>query len=208
MNNVTATLWLHGTERGTIIDEWKFPPPPMRHKSELTPHTAIFFTTDKTLALGAGPKLYATKIRPEAKIIDLREPTAESEAFRQMVVQGKYGRDHYFATAEYWTRAWQQGEVMRFGSDKPHRVEEAQLIMQAKTAVDRGDRSPEALALLLKGQNRTREWIEEIVSAGRKLGYDAIIGVEPDTYRPGGRALSEILFALNSRAITPPIAVP
>lgn len=96
---------------------------------------------------------------------------------------------------------------MRFGSTKSHHVEEAQRIMQAKAAIDRGHHSPEALALWLRGQNMTREWIEEIVGAGRKLGYDAIIGVEPDTYRPGGRALSEVLCALNSGAITPPVVV-
>lgn len=41
--------------------------------------------------------------------------------------------------------------------------------------------------------------------AGAGLGYDAIIGVEPDTYRPGGEVLSEVLIALNGGAITSPV---
>lgn len=188
------------------IAHWAFPPPRV-HKPELTPHTAVFLTTDRALALRAGTRIYSAKISPGANVIDLRQPSAESEQFRLAVVQEKYGRDHFYATKDHWTSAWQQGQMMRFASDKPDRLKETDRIMEAKRAIDWGDRSLQNFELLLLGQNLTREWIEEIVSVGRDLGYDAIIGREPDSYRSGGAVVCEVLIALNSQAITTPVLV-
>jgi hypothetical protein len=206
MNAILSTTWFHGTQHHIDIAAWSFPPG-AHHKPELVAHSAVFLTTDKNLALGAGGKLYSANINPSAKVLDLRIPSKESEAFRRIVVLGKLGKDHGFAKSEYWSEAWRQGKMMRFASSKPHHIKDQERIMLAKAAHDRGDRSEETVRLIIKGQNITRAWIEEIVSAGRKLGYDALIGVEPDTYRPGGAVVCEVLFALNANALTTPVQV-
>ncbi|WP_426339728.1 hypothetical protein ACN9MZ_26105 [Pseudoduganella sp. S-14] len=206
MNGILNTSWFHGTQHHIDIEAWAFPPG-THHKPELVAHSAVFLTTDRILAMGAGGKLYTANINPSAKVLDLRIPGKESEEFRRVAILGKLGKDHSFAKADYWSAAWRQGKMMRFASSKPHHIKDQERIMQAKGKYDAGDRSEETIRLMIKGQNLTRAWIEEIVNAGRKLGYDALIGTEPDTYRPGGAVICEVLFALNANALTAPVHV-
>lgn len=203
-----ALKWRHGSH--ARFDEWVIPPPPSPRKPELVQHTAVFLTTDHQLTLGDGAINFCeANLAPEARVIDLIHPNADAEEMRLLVRSGVLGRHHdYAASPEYWRQAWREGEMMRFGTTDTAiraKLETTQaLAMRAKA----GDLTPETIKAWLDAQNLIRRWIEELVVAARRLGFDALIRREIDSQRAGGSVACDVLFALTQGALTPPRWLP
>lgn len=205
---MSQKIWFHGTESNISITDWIFPPP-ATHKPELFPHSMIFLASDLELAKKTGPKIYSASLTPNARVFDVRKGGNESEALRLEVIKGPYGRDHDYALhSAYWKTAWDRGIMMRFGSTKPEREKVNKAIVAAMENVRAGKMSLQDQALILKGQNMTRAWIEEIGVAARTLGYDALIGNEIISEPRRSSVVCEVLFALTEKAITPPASHP
>ncbi len=196
--------WLHGTH--DAFERWQVPPPPSKRKPELVRHGAVFLTRDRTLALADdATRLCEADLLPEASVIDVLGPGPESEHMRGVVRGGVLGRHHYYATTpELWTEAWRSGEMMRFAT--ANRAMVAQMARVQNLAMQRnlGLFTAETNRAWLEAQNLTRRWIEELVSAVRTLGFDALAGREVDTFRPEGPVACDVLFVLDGDALTPP----
>lgn len=201
---MSATVdWYHGTHQR--FADWRFPPPRSPVKPELRPHTAVFLTTDMPLAKGAGRNVCVSRLRPDAKVLDLRLPGEASEAMRQRLFATGLGR-HCVRThdAAVWWAGWNTGEAMRFAPDQSaFSARFVRLVPDAQRAMS-GSRQPQHRAAWLELQNLTREWIELVAVAGRDMGFDALIGNEIDSQRKGGAVACEVLFALTDKAIEAP----
>lgn len=196
--------WLHGTD--IKFDDWVIPTPASPSKPELVRHTAAFLTRDRTLALaGDQPFLCKADVKPRARILNLLEHSAASEAMRVKVTKGNLGRHHEYAKRqEWWIEAWRQGIMMRFGTNDPQMRAQSERIQRLGRQLVSGIITPETKAAWLGGQNLTRSWIEELAVAGRELGFDVLVGREVDTYRPGRAVAPEVLFALTDQALSKP----
>ncbi len=197
--------WLHGTD--TRFEEWQIPPPQSVSKPELHLHTAAFLTKDRELARhsSGGRYLCVADLKPTARLINVLEPGADSEAMRRVVANGALGQYHDYAKLpEWWTEAWQQGEMMRFGTTDPELLADINTTQKLAMRAKAGDVTTQTMQALLKAQNLTRRWIEELVLAARGLGFDALIGREVDTYRTGGAVACDVVFALTNDALERP----
>lgn len=195
--------WYHGTN--SRFTDWLFPPPLPRDKEGLRPHSAVFLTSDLTLARGAGDHLCSAQLQPDCRVLDLRNMSAESDALRKAVGASELG-GHCMWTRSVvdWCVGWNSGETMRFApDDSAFSARLAQLLPAAKLAMA-GSRLPKHQQAWNELQNLTRDWIELIAVTGRELGYDALLANEVDQHRPGPPVACPLLIALNAKALTPP----
>ncbi|WP_128003101.1 MULTISPECIES: hypothetical protein [Piscinibacter] len=198
-----AVEWYHGTD--ARFTDWQFPPPPLPEKKGLRPHSAVFLTSDLTLASAAGQHLCTAQLQPSARILDLRRLSAESDTMRQAVGRAELG-NHCLWTHSVvdWCVGWNSGETMRFAPDRSAFSARLASLMPPAELAKAGSRAPKHQAAWLELQNLTRDWIELIAVTGRDLGYDALLANEVDRHRPGPPIACPLLIALNAKALTSP----
>ncbi len=197
--------WYHGTE--VYFDEWKLPLGKLLHKGGMDSHSGIFFTTSQEYALGAANRsggLCEAKLNSNAKILDVNNcPESESERYRNKVVEKFLGkRNMQIIHPQYWRDAWKSGRIMKYA---PSSDEEATEMQQKAYLAVNAKNTSQGVAAYNELQLLTRNVIEELVISARELGYDAVIGNEIDTLHPMGPRTFKIMFALNAKAITPPL---
>lgn len=195
--------WYHGTH--ARFNDWRFPPPPSPLKPELFVHTAIFLTTDVELARNAGETICIARLCPDARVIDLRRASAESDEIRLRLQRTKLG-SHCLRVNDpmLWWHGWNTGEAMRFAPDQSQFSAEYMSKMPGAQRARAGSRTEEDLSSWLILQNLTRMWIETIARTARDLGFDALVGNEIDSSRKSGPKACEVLFALTDGAVTSP----
>jgi hypothetical protein len=101
--------WYHGTS--TKFQAWQIPPP--RKDPVLVAHSAIFFTTNRDFALGAGPEVSTSSISPSAKILDCTAKSRVLEQLRLKVSQHPTNDLFENFKIDNWYNGWVTGDVLR-----------------------------------------------------------------------------------------------
>lgn len=196
--------WYHGTEE--TFSTWDMPPVKAKYKPELLPHPFISFSKDRTLAESAGRTcggLCRVKLAATAKILDLRQRSAETERHWETVRKSPFGAIHRLVQSfDTWTRACSSGEILRIhpeDGEVGRRLDRLQVIARGNS----GSVQQRALAFL-EVQNATRSWINDVMAPASDLGYDGVICAEVDRFRHGGSKACLNLYIFNPRAISQP----
>lgn len=204
-----SVTWYHGTKQK--FNTWKCPPP-QRSPADVA-HTALFFTTHRAFAEGAGNHICAVQIATEAKIITPVHGGDASTLLRVQLLKSHPLSQHciWLQDDNSWRDAWSTGEVMRFAYDR--RASQAALAVGAAVAtIARNLKKiiatplPEHLIMTHANQCLTRGWIEQIVSEAKKMGYQAIHGAEMDRCPESvsGYVAQPWLAVMDQSVITPP----
>lgn len=182
--NPLNVTWLHGTKSEKFAT-WTCPPPPPGPAE--VPHSAIFFTSDRSFAEGAGTNIAAVQLHPDAKIITPVQGGTQSSKLRNALLSSHRlaAQCKWLVDDKAWIGGWSTGEIMRFAYDKHDRkavmvVEQAVADIAAQLRkLIKGQMSNEAI---LKHAQLclTRAWIEQIVQVSRKSGFQVVHGLEVD----------------------------
>lgn len=202
-----STNWYHGTV--STISDWKIGGRGAI-KGAMSLHEGLFFSSDHSFAkLSADARdgacnVYSSTLTPKAKILDLSNPgvsclSSDSESFRDLVRNIRPGKGNIQADyKEYWEAGWKNGHMMKY-APRPHEAEEIQKLFLLAQTQRHTKEGAESYNLI---QSMTRNCIEDIVQAGRKAGYQAIIGNEfqyQKTY--------PILIVLDASVLSPPVPI-
>lgn len=189
--------WYHGSYRR--FSRWNFKPEAKDHLT--VPHSALFFTTNKDYALGAGPNLAKVSVRDSARVLDTTANYDGSERLRQELAKHPAMALLLNVEQRYWHNGWETGDVLRavpiddrFGQHLSQIVD--QLMSKGMN---------EEAAKITAQANTTRGLIEEICRQAKKLGFDAIYGHEIDRHsRPGNNIAQPWLAVMTPGVITDP----
>jgi hypothetical protein len=208
MNNVSK--WIHGTE--VHFNKWKLPLDKQPHKGGMESHTAIFFTTSSTYALGAANGtggLCSASLIENSNVLDMNNCTSsQSEKYREQCSKKRLGsKNPQILYPEHWRNGWKTGNIMKYAASSE--AEFAAMQEKVKLAIHHKE-TPQGAAAHNELQILTRSVIEELVASARELGYDAVIGNEIDTLHATGPKTYPIMFVLNHNKLSEPswIAVP
>ncbi|WP_291608232.1 hypothetical protein [Comamonas sp.] len=181
--NPLNVTWLHGTKSKKFAT-WICPPPPPGPAD--VPHSAIFFTSDRSFAEGAGTNIAAVQLHAYAKIITPVQGGTQSSKLRKALLSNPLAAQcKWLVDDNAWIGAWSTGEIMRFAYDKQnlkavvvvegmvHRLA-AQLQNMLKGQISNEDIHRHAQLCL------TRAWIEQIVKVARENGFQVVHGLEVD----------------------------
>lgn len=202
--------WYHGTDAAPF-EAWTFPPP-APSPADLA-HTALFFTTNRAFAEGAGKTICTVEIEPDIAVITPALGGSQSTELRKSLLKSNplAARCTWLSDDDTWIRSWKTGEVMRFACDASDPTS-ILLVNKGLALVEANLRkiiaSPVSDAVIKDQamQCLTRAWIEQIVVESRKLGHQAILGTEIDKW--GGHATPTAepwLAILDSTTVSPPI---
>ncbi|CAE6821139.1 hypothetical protein R70006_06202 [Paraburkholderia domus] len=192
-------IWYHGTE--VKFADFQFPPPPKDKGS--VPHTAVFLTSDREFAEGAGPCIGEATLLSSARVLDLTQPSLLSEEIRTDVCRNHLAKHSLFVNhPERWTAGWKTGDTLRFAMLEGNG--EAEIILQRNVAHLMMKGASKEVATMAIQHNLTRGLIEEICLAARRTGLDAIFGHEVDRHSGSGTAIARPWLAvLNPGALAP-----
>ncbi|PJX33360.1 hypothetical protein CWM53_04980 [Klebsiella sp. A-Nf5] len=193
--------WFHGTNEK--FEAWSFPPPRKKGNEILqVPHTAVFLTSEKDFAQGAGKHLCSVKFIKPPKIIDTVNNYESSERLRLLVMKNPAIARSLNINKTFWHEGWKTGEVMRFTYQDKFLASELDRCMRSQAKQMKT--SLEDFLRIFK-HNLTRGLIEEMVKATRTLGFDGFVGYEIDKHSADGQRKSrEIIALLNPGFITRP----
>lgn len=208
--NPLIATWLHGTA-STKFATWTCPPPPPSPAD--VPHSAIFFTTDSSYAKGAGANIASVQLRSDARIITPVQGGAQSSKLRNALLSSHplAAQCKWLVDDSAWIAAWSTGEIMRFACD----ALDSKAVMAVAQAVAG---IAVQLKKMVKGQISnaaiqkhaqhclTRGWIEQIVQAARKNGFQVVHGLEVDVWanQQAQAAARPCLAVMDVNVISPP----
>lgn len=197
-------FWYHGTDE--FFTNWAQPPAVSKYKAELTPHQFISLSRDLDLAAGAGETtkgLCRAKLSASAKVLDLRVQSEDAESHWRQVVQSGVGRIHaLIQDFDSFVKACESGEILRL-----HTADQQTLSkLEPLQAVAQNPSAPlvERAKAHLEVQNFTRQWIDDVISPAKQLGYQAVICAEIDRYRAKGPKACLNLYVFDPVALSPP----
>lgn len=199
MTALNSAKWYHGTD--TRFDAWEFPP---KAPSPIEiGHTALFFTSSREYAAGAGPHICTVTIDSATKVLQPGQLSAESVELRKRVAADNElsGHCEWVKNDEAWTRGWITGEVMRFAADMANPAV-AKLITSRlahiATSVQKACIPPlsNQKAIDVAQQNLTRAWIEILVTKAKEMGFQAVLGAEIDRHSNATRPASQPWLAV------------
>lgn len=193
--------WFHGTNEK--FEAWSFPPPRKKGNERLqVPHTAVFLTSEKDYAQGAGQHLCTVNFIKTPKLIDTVNNYEFSEQLRVQVMKNPWMARSLNINKTFWHEGWKTGDVLRFTYHDEFLASELDRSMrdQAKKM-----KIPLDIYQVIFEHNLTRGLIEEMVRGSRVLGFDGFVGFEIDRHSAEGQRKSrEIIALLNPGFITRP----
>lgn len=187
---MSSTLWYHGTETPQFA-EWICPPP---RKSEIdVAHSAIFFTRNEMFARRAGPNVASVQLQQKANVVQPARPGKQSTRLRKELLKGCDLAVHnrFVGSDKDWQAAWRSGAIMRFEFiESDRRAQAAVHLHLNKSKRLLQSVLPEEISSQLSSekwsqlviQNFTRGWIEELIRAARRCGFQAVQGAEIDRH--------------------------
>lgn len=199
------TDWFHGTN--SRFSQWKIDGRPANLKNGMPLHRGLFFTKSllfakqSVQAYAANGHVYKSSVLPGKAMLNLIRPgetctIAESESFREAVRSVRPGKGNAQVDYQhYWQEGWKTGEIMKF-APSPHEAEHYQRLHHLALAFPG---TTQSIAVFNQLQAITRDCIEDIVTAGKLSGYQAILGNEQQS-----GASYPILIVLDSSILTPP----
>lgn len=199
-------LWYHGTNE--FFSSWLLPAPLSAGNTGLLSHSFISLSKDRALAQGAGDiagGLCSATLAKDARVLDLRTKSPDSMQHWELVSKTEIGQKHPL-TFDYnrWEKACQSGEILNFiTEDKQYEKELLKIEKIVKS--NSGYTLQERQKAFLDVQNFPRVWIENVISPGKKLGYDAVICSEIDRTRASGRKTCTNLYVFNTDMISAPV---
>ncbi|MFT5766663.1 MAG: hypothetical protein ACI9DH_000480 [Halioglobus sp.] len=200
--------WFHGTS--SKFSQWKIESRHANLKNGMPLHGGLFFTKSLLFAkqsveaYATNGHVYKTSVLPGIVMLDLSCPgetctTAESESFRKVVRNVRPGKGNAQVDYQhYWQEGWKTGEMMKF-APPPH---EAAYYQNLHHIALREPDTIQGVAIKNHLQAITRDCIEDIVTAGKLAGYQAIVGNE---FQSG--VSYPILIVLDSTILTSPVLV-
>lgn len=178
----------------------------LKYKPELYPHGFISLSKDGTLAEGAGGitgGLCRAKLVGSARVLDLRDKSDDALAHWQCVLGTEFGRDHALIQSfDSWVQSCTNGEVLRLHTTNQElgaKLAQLQTIAQATSSS-----LQHKVKAFLDVQNFTRLWIDSVITPAIRLGYEAVICAEIDSYRSTGPKACLNLYVFEPRALSAP----
>jgi len=190
--------WYHGTS--TKFQTWQIPPP--KKDSVLVAHSAIFFTTNKNFALGAGPVVSKSSISPRANILDCTIKSSALEQLRLKVSQHRTNELFENYKIDNWYKGWVTGDVLRPLANESGVYFLKSLVPEQAKSLG-GDMD---VAWAVVQHNATRGLIEHICTQAINLGLDGLFGNEVDRHSGQSEKLAQPWLAIfNASAVSPPV---
>ncbi len=194
---INHPCWYHGTS--SRFQSWQIPPP--RKDPFLVPHSAIFLTTEKDFASGAGTEISVSSIVLNANILDCTLKSDDLEKLRLKASQHPTNNLFENFRKEHWYDGWITGDVLRPTANAAGINYLKSLIPQQ---ADRAGVSIEDAWTMIQ-YNATRGLIEHICQCAASLGFDGIFGNEVDRHSTSTQKLARPWLAIfNSSAISTP----
>lgn len=199
--NLHEKTWFHGTDEK--FEEWSFPPPRKKgNEILLVPHTAVFLTSEKDYAQGAGKHLCTVNFIKTPKLIDTANNYECSEQLRIQIMKNPWMARSMNINKTFWHEGWKTGDVLRFTYQDRFLASELDRSMKDQS---KKMNIPLDIYQDIFKHNLTRGLIEEMVRGSRNLGYDGFVGCEIDRHSAKGQRKSrEIIALLNPGFITQP----
>ena len=198
-------LWFHGTNE--FFSSWLLPAPISAGNTGLLSHSFISLSRDKALAQGAGDiagGLCSSTLSTDARVLDLRVKSPDSMQHWELLSTTEIGKSHPL-TCDYntWEKGCKSGEILIFRTKDQQYEEELQKCEEIVRSTS-GYSLEERQKAFLDIQNFPREWIENVITPGKELGYDAVICSEIDRTRPSGRKTCTNLYVFDTNVISAP----
>lgn len=212
--NAAPGEWFHGTLRSrTKFSEWIIPPPVISDEGIGT-HTAVFLARDRIWASHPGNKMVCrARLTPEARVLDLRVDSAESEALRERLLTIEHGtpwcHTRQLRAKEGWRAGWETGGATRFHpadfqlesfSRLQARADNALQNHAARRHVQQSD-----IDAVVEIMTLNRALIEAICVEAKGLGFSVMVGREPGRGVPGPELPRDILAVFEAASLTPPV---
>lgn len=199
------TDWFHGTN--SEFSQWKIDGRTANLKNGMPLHRGLFFTKSllfakqSVQAYATNGHVYKSSVLPGKAILNLSRPgetctTVESESFRKAVRNVRPGKGNAQVDyQQYWQEGWKTGEIMKF-APPPHEADRYQKLHHLALEFPG---TAQSIAIMNQLQAITRDCIEDIVTAGKLSGYQAILGNEQQS-----GVSYPILIVLDSSILTVP----